>query len=473
MNFKMLHSLFIYILLLMLSACSDTENETRLVGLFTSAGLDIIAIDFPAAANENVISINTFFDYTIEGLQSNGIDTIAVTDNIIWSLSDGATSTIDRNGRLSGGSVAETLTITAQVGHLSQTFDVRISAAKFDQVIQLNSTQVLVNMCQTQQIIPIGSYLNDDGSEEQRPVDNSVINTIEWVIRNQEDNTPSQRAFIKTDNNITNLQALEAGNVIIQARAPSISSGNIITSADFTQTLDHNLNSLKLCLRSESDLAACTLSNNDVVENNVVSLMAVANYQAADGSNFNQNISAYSKWGIDNISNATIAFSADRQQLDITGSVADTTANISVACGNIEQTVQDSEIENGVVLTIPVSCASGNINCLFATEAMTIINENATSLSVTANGFALVDNTAFLLTTRPTIITLNVTANFANSNSVDITADVNLNYTNQNIVVLSENTTVPGEYTVLVSGDAQIQLVYQGQVFVAKITIQN
>ncbi|NOQ87948.1 MAG: hypothetical protein GQ550_03410 [Gammaproteobacteria bacterium] len=471
MSFKSIYGFILCSLLLILTACGDADKEKELVDLFTTASQDLIAIDFPAGATEDIISINTFVDYKIEGLKSNGIDVIPIDDNITWSLSAGAVSTIDQNGRLSSGSVAEVISVTAKVGVLTATFNVTVSAAKFDQVIKLNSTPVLVNMCQTQQIKPIGSYLNEDGTEEIRPVDNTVINTITWIIRNQEDDSPSQRAFIKTENNLTELQALETGKVIIQAKATSLRSGNIITSVDFHQTLDHNLNSLKLCLSSETDLAACTVSNTDIVENAVVSLMAVGNYQATDGTNFNQNISAYSKWGTDNIIDATIAFSADRQQLDVTGNTSGATANISVACGNIEQAVLDSEIENGVVLDIPVTCANENINCLRSTAAINIIDKTVTSLTVTANGLALVDDTPRVLTARPATIALNVTANFSDNSDQDVTTDTNVIYNNRNNLVITGIPASPGEYTVLTAGEADIQIIFQSQIFIAKVTI--
>ena len=470
MRFKSIYGFITCSLLLILAACSDTDKEKELVDLFTTASQDLIAIDFPAGTTEDIISINTFVDYRIEGLKSNGLDVIPVNDNITWSLSAGAVSTIDQSGRLSSGPVAEAITVTAKVGILTTTLGVTVSAAKFDQVTGLNNTPVLVNMCQAQQIKPIGSYLNDDGTEEIRPVDNTVINTITWIIRNQEDDTPSQRAFIKTENNLTELQALETGNVIIQAKATSLSSGDIITSVDFNQTLDHNLNSLKLCLSSETDLAACTFSNTDIVEQAVVSLMAVGNYQATNGTTFNQNISAYSKWGIDN-SNMTIAFSADRQQLDVTGNTQGDAANISVACGNIEQTVLNSEIENGVVLDVPVTCASGNINCLGSSATINIVGTTVTSLAVTANGLALVDDTPLVLSATPATIVLNVTANFSDGSSQDVTTDTDVVYNNRSAPVIIAISSSPGEYTVLTAGDADIQIIFQGQIFIAKITI--
>ena len=471
MNSRSIYAFIISGLLLMLTACGDADKEKKLVDLFTTASDDLVSISFPAASTEDIISIDTFFDYKIEGLKSNGVDVIPINDNIVWSLSAGAVSTIDQNGRLNSGSVAEVVTVTAKLGILTASHVVTISAAKFDRVVQLNSTPVQVNMCQTQQIQPIGSYLNDDGSEEIRLVDNTTINTITWLIRNQEDNLPSQRAIIKTENSQAELQALETGNVIIQAQAKSISSGSIVTSADFNQTLDHNLNSFKLCLKGETDLAACTLSSVDIVETGVVSLMAVGNYQAANGSTYNQNISAYSKWGDDNISNATIAFSTDRQQVNVTGVNAASVANISAACGNIEQTVSDAAIKNGVILNEAVTCASGNINCLRASAAVNINSKTVSSLDVTANTLALVDNTALLLTNTPATIELKVTANFTDNTSSDVTADTDTIYNNRSGLVVAAVPGTPGSYNVLLAGDVDIQIIYQSKVFVAKITI--
>lgn len=471
MYFKSIYGLIICSLLLVLTACSDTDKEKQLVDLFTTASQDIVAINFPADTTEDIVSINTFVDYSIEGLKSNGVDAIPISDNITWSLSDGAASTIDQSGRLSSGPVAETIIITAKFGTLTTSQSVFVSAAKFDRVIQLNDTPVQVNMCQAQQIKPIGSYLNDDGTEEIRPVDNTVINTISWIIKNQEDDSPSQRALIKTENSVAELQALETGNVIIQAQATSLSSGSIVTSVDFNQTLDHNLNSLKLCLRSETDLAACSLSTTDIVEKAVISLMAVGNYQASDGTTFNQNISALSKWGVDNSSNATIAFSTDRTQLDVTGNTADTTANITVACGNIEQTVTDSQIQNGVVLDTAVSCADGNINCLHASAVINIVTTAITSLDVTANGLSLDHNTPLALSSTPATIVLKVTANFSDGSSDDITTDNNVIYTNRSNLVLTDIAGSPGEYTVLRPGEADIQIEFQDQLFIARISI--
>ena len=472
MSFKSFYRYLSVIMLLMLAACSDSEDETKLVGLFASANLDLISIEFPVDNNEDIISINTFFDFTVEGLKSNGVDKVNVNDAALWSLSAGAISTIDQKGRLTTGGVAEQITLTAQVGHLVETLDIRVSAAKFDQVIQLNSTAVDINLCQAQVIKPVGKYINEDRTEETRPVDNNVINSIEWIITKQEDGTPTQRAFIKTENNVVKLQALETGGIIINARAVSLDSGNLVTSIDFNQTLDHNLNSLKFCLKSETDLSTCTLGSTGLILNNVVSIMAVANYQASNGSNFNENVSAYAKWGIDNTSNASIDFSTDRQQIDITGNLANTSVNISAACGNIEQTVLDGQIASGVVLSESVSCASGNLNCLLSVANMAISAETLVSLSVSANETNLVDNQALALATKPLRVTLLVTANFSNSSSRDVTEDVAVTYINRTTSVISERAT-PGDYNVLTSGDADVQITYQGETFTALITIPN
>ena len=470
MNFKSAYGFFICALLLFLTACSDADKEKALVDLFTTASQDLVAINF-IGDTEPIISVDTFVDYKIEGLKSNGVDTVPVTADVSWSLSAGASSNIDQNGRLSTGAVAERITIIAKLGALSATQEVTVSAAKFDQVIKLNSTPVAVNLCQAQQIKPVGSYLNDDGTEEIRPVDNTTINSITWLIRNQEDDSPSQRAYIKTADSVVQLQALAVGNVIIQAQAKSLVSGNIITSIDFNQTLDYNLNSLKLCLSAETDLADCSLSSADLVENLVLSLMAVGNYQAADGSSYNQNVSAYSKWGTDSSSNVSLAFVADRQQLDVTGNISGTSAEISAACGNIEQAVSDTAIKNGVVLAEAVTCAVGNLNCLRDTALININNKTVTSLTVTADGVDLVDDIELELTTRPSTVTFNVTANYSDNTSLDVTTDANIIYINRSAPVVVAIAGSPGEYSVLTAGVADIQILFQSQVFIAKVKI--
>ena len=481
MRSRMIYSLvingFITGFLLLLSACSDSEKENDLVDLFTVASLDLVEISFPAD-NETLVSTGTFVDYHIEGLKTGGTETIPVTDNISWSLSEGASSTIDQNGRLTTGTVAEQVTITAKVGYLTTRLEVTVSSAKFDRVVQLSSTPVSVNMCQAQNLKPVGRYVNEDGTEEIRAVDNTVINSITWLIRNQEDDSPSQRAIVKTENSIARLQALEAGNVIIQAQAKSLYSGTIVTSADFSQTLDNNLISLKLCRKTDSDLAGCTLSSADILENEVLAIMAVGEYQAADGSRYRENISALSKWGIDN-SNAGIALSADRQQLDITGIKTGASAVVSAACGKIEQTITDSDIKNGVVLDVPVTCATSSTACL-RTDATINIRGTVTldSLTVTVrdtqqtvNETQLVDNTELVISNRPIDLIFRVTANYSDGSSSDVTADTATVYNNITPLVISEIQNSPGEYLVLGTGIAEIQITFESQGFTARINL--
>lgn len=467
---KTVAGLLISAALLFLTACSDADKETKLVDLFTAASLDIIEISFTDSA-ESIVSIDTFVDYTIEGLKSNGVDAIPVAENTVWSVSEGAASTIDQTGRLSTGSIAETLTITAKVGELTATFDVMVSAAKFDQVVMLHSETVTVNMCQSQVITPIGSYLNDDGSEEIRPVDNSIIGTITWLIRNQEDDAPSQRAFIKTENNQTRLQAYETGDVIIQAQAQSVSSGTTVTSVDFAQTLDNNLNSIKLCRQSDTDLAACTLSDPEVEENGVLALQAVGNYQASDGSTINQNVSELAKWGTDDDSVLELAFSTDRQQMDVTGLSADESADVSVACGDIEQVVSDSDIENGVVLPLAVTCVNGSLTCFADDALIDVVAVTLTSLSVRVNDLIMVDNSTLELASRPSTIIFEVEAVFSDDSTEVITTDTDTVYSNLTIGVITNIANVPGEFTVLSSGLAEVEITYQGQSFTARIDI--
>lgn len=466
---------FIPALLLLLAACSDSEKENDLVDLFTVASLDLIEIHFPADS-EALVSTGTFVDYRIDGLKTGGVETFPVTDNIRWSLSEGAASRIDQNGRLTTGTVAEVITITAKVGYLTTRLEVTVSSAKFDRVVQLPA--VSINMCQAQQIKPVGKYINDDGTEEIRPVDNTIINTITWLVKNQEDNSPSQRALVKTENSIARLQALEAGNIILQAQAKSVYSDNIVTSAGFSQRIDNNLNNLKLCRKNETDLTACTLSIVDISENEVLPVMAVAEYQASDGSSYRENISAYSKWGIDN-SNAAIALSTDRQQLDITGVTAGASAVVSAACGKIEQTVTNSEIKNGVVLNMPVSCTANNTDCVRASTSINIkgvltldsLTVTVRDTQLTFQETELVDNTELVLASQPIDILFKVTAHYSDNSSKDVTSNSATGYNNLNPFVIAEIQDSPGEYLVLGGGIAEVQITFDSLTFTAKLNI--
>ncbi len=124
------------------------------------------------------------------------------------------------------------------------------------------------------------------------------------------------------------------------------------------------------------------------------------------------------------------------------------------------------------MLNEPVTCASGNLNCLRSTAAVNVISQvKLNSLSVTANGAALVDNTPLILTIQPITITFNVTANYSDGSSQDVTTGKDTTYNNTGELVIIEIFGSPGAYTVLGDGNAEVQITYQGLTFTAKITI--
>ena len=472
MNFKMLYKFILISFFLFLNACSDPENETNLVNLYTVASLDIISIDFPADTTETVISINSQFDFDLQGLQSNGVDLINITSNVEWSLSDGALSTIDQQGNFTASPSAETITLTAQFGYLTQSIEIRVSSAKFDQVIQLDAQTLSVDMCQSLNIKPIARYVDEGGNDEIRSVDSIIINTIEWIIRDQVDNNLSKRAYIETSDNQASLHTLAAGNLIIQAKANSVFQNTLVTSADFNQTVGNTLNEIKLCRSSDTDLSSCSVTSAAIEPGEVLSLISVASYQATDGSSFNENISKNSKWGIDNVTNASIALSADHQSLDITGNIENSSATVSVACGDIAQNIDSVDISQGVTLSSSVSC---DVNCLSSSALVSINALSVTSLDVTANNINLVDNVSTSLDAAPAEIALVVTANYSNASSEIITNDSSLVYTiitlDGQSATIEEKTGSPGVFTVLSNGTAKIQLDYQNETFIVLIEV--
>ncbi|MFW2373250.1 MAG: hypothetical protein ACN4GM_09020 [Gammaproteobacteria bacterium] len=472
MNSKILHGCFLLCLLVLLNACSDAENENNLVNLHTTANQDIISINFPADT-ETILSISSQYAFVLQGTQSNNIDTINIIDDVQWSLSDGANSRIDQNGLFTASATAELITLTARFGIFTESIDIQVSDAKFDRVIQLNDGgAIIIDMCQSQTFKPVGLYIDGNNNDEIRPVDSIIINTIEWIVLDQATNTPSQRAYIETLNNQATLQALADGDLIIQAKAFSEFAGIDVTSIDFSQQITANINLLKLCNNTDTDLATCNVSSAKVEKDKVLSLISVANYDAQDGSNFNENISANSKWGIDNSANATIAFSANRQQLDITGIIEETSVVVSVACGDIEQPIDSIDITQGVVLDSEVSCNTTS-NCQFASASIGIDQLTVSALNVSANGTDLTSTETLILDTRPDEITLITTAVYSNSSEKDITSDSELVYsiTAGNNDVIEEISGSLGVYTVLGNGTAEIKLDYRGETFFAVISI--
>lgn len=471
MFFKEAITLFISGLFLLLVACGDEDKEANLINLHTLASQDIISIHFPADLTENIISTNSEFNFVIQGVKSNNTDTTIITRDIVWSLSDHALSTIDQQGHFLASNTAELITLTAQFGPLIETLDLKISDAKFDEVLQLNKQNFNTDMCQSQEIKPIARYIDKDGNEEIHQLDSNTINTITWLIRNQEDNSTSQRAHIKTLGNQTNLHALAAGDIIIQAKALSIFTGTEKTSTDFNQNIGNNLNSIKVCNSDDSNLSSCNVTSTNIEKDKTLSLMSVGNYQASDGSSFNLNISQNSKWGINN-TNASIAFFSDFQNLSILGNTESSTATLTVACGTITQSLSTTDITQGVILDDNVSC-DGGINCMGASTAITISQLSVSSFTVSANNIDLTDNTSETLSSRPDEITLEVIANFTDSTSKTITTDSELSYsiTAGDDDVIEDKADSSGVFTVLGNGTAKIEINYRSESFIVYLEI--
>lgn len=475
MNSKPLYKYYFYCLFIILNfvsltACNDADDETNLVNLHATANQNIISISFPADT-ETIISINSQFDFNLQGLHANGVDTTPVTDDIQWSLSDNALSVIDQNGLFVASATAELITLTAQLGIFSESIDIEVSAAEFDQVVLLDQTGITIDMCRSQTFKPIGRYYDQNNNPEDRPVDSITINTIEWIIREQSDNSLSQRAHIETLNNQSTLHSLAEGDISIQAKAFSPYSNSDVTSAGFNQQIDNNLNTIKLCDSSDTDLNSCDVPTDlSVEQDKAISLIAVANYQASDGSNFNENISKNSKWGNSSPLNASIAFSADRQQLDVTGLNESTTATVSVACGDIDEAIDTIDITTGVILDTAVSCSNSTI-CSVASKSIDIDLLNVTSLEVKANDTELINAEALTLSNRPAEITLVTTAVFSNNTREIVTGDVTYSITKGRDTVIEDKLNSPGIFTVLDKGTAEVKIDFRGEVFYALIEI--
>lgn len=472
MNFKIISRICGYALFVFLFACIDADDETNLINLHTTASQDIISISFPADT-ETTLSINSQFDFNLQGLKSNGVDLLPITNDIQWSLSDGAISSIDQSGLFSASATAEIITLTAQFGIFSESIGIKVSDAKFDQVIELDENIFTIDMCRSQAFKPIGRYVDAIGNVEDHLVDSITINTIEWIIREQSDNSLSQRAHIETLNNQPTLHTLAEGNFIIQARAFSPLSNSTVTSVDFNQPIDNNLNSIKLCDSSDTDLINCNVPTDISVEKDrKISLIAVANYQASDGSNFNENISKNSKWGVNSPLNASIAFPTDRQRLEVTGLIEETTATVSVACGDIDQAIDAIDIKNGVVLDTAVSCSSST-TCSETSKLINIEPLSVSSLEVSANDTKLESDITETLSTRPDEITLITTALFSNNTEENVTADSDLTYTVNvgRTTVIEQKLNSPGVYTVLASGAVEIKIEFRREIFYVLIEI--
>jgi len=474
MNSKTLYKILFVSLFSLLVACSDAENETNLLDLYAVASLDIMSIEILVDSTETILSVNSQFDFQLQGLKSNGNDLVTITNFAEWSLSEGAVSQIDQTGHFTAGDIAEIVTVTAKVGHLSQSIQISVSSAKFDKVVQLNNQAISIDMCQSEIIKPIGRYVDENGNEEIRAIDSIVINTIEWLIYDQGDTNISKRAYIDTSNNQATLHTLAAGNFIIQAKAMSLYSGAEETSDDFSQNISNALNSIKLCNETDTDLSNCAVTSARVEKDKTLSLMAVGNYQAADGTSFNENISHNSKWGVSDITNASTALSTDYQYLGITGEIEDTSVTVSVACGDIGESLDSVDISQGVVLTSPVNCSS-DINCLASSALISIDKLSVTSFDVSANDIDLVDNESLTLSERPDEISLLVTANYSNDTNEDISEDESVIFSIISIdgqsEVIEEKSDTSNIFTVLGSGTAKIQIDFRSETFIVLIVV--
>lgn len=453
-----------------LISCGDAEDEQRLLDLFTVAGLDLVEIRFPAGSTENIISIDSFFDYTVEGVQSNMVDTIDVTSEVEWTISAGALSSIDQTGRLSTGSSAEIVTITATVGNLSASQMVTVSEALFDKVVQLNATAVDSAMCQRTTIVPVGRYVNTDLTEEIRRVDNADIGSIEWQIANKEDMSASQRARVETTGTLTELIGYEAGTVLIVARAVSRFSMTTEVSDEFEQDIDNTLDSISACFGDADSIGVCGLASVDVPIDAPTSIIAVGTFQLSGGGTEERNITALAKWGIDN-TNTTIALSADGSQLELTGVTQDASSSITLACGEIEQSFTDLELAAGVVLDEAVSCDAANTDCFASTVDINVIEPDLDSLNVQVNNESLTDDVTQTFTSRPVSLEFDVTAIFNRTDNVVVTDDAGLVYTNNTPTLISEVAGTPGLYTVNSAGDVELVLSYQSVSFTVRLTI--
>ena len=154
MTFKTLLSLLLCSLFALLIACTVSDDEDNLVDLHIVASEDIISIALPADVNETIISVDSEFDFTLQGTKSNGVDVITLSKHIEWSLSDGANSSIDNTGHFTAAETVELITLTAKFGHLSASIDIKVSDAKFDKVVKLSKTPVTIDMCRSQPLYP-------------------------------------------------------------------------------------------------------------------------------------------------------------------------------------------------------------------------------------------------------------------------------------------------------------------------------
>ncbi len=473
MNFKRIYSSLLISLILIVTACADSEGETRLVDLHTVASQNVVGIMF-AADTEEIISINSQYTFSILGLKSNGSDQVTIADDVEWSLSAGAESTINQQGVFLASENAEDVTLNAKFGIYSESLDITVSAAKFDQVVKLDEQTLSIDMCQSLDIQPIGRYVDDDGSIEIRPVDSTIIDTITWIILNQEDDSESKRAHIATVDSQASLHTLSSGSIYIQAQAISESSGSEVTSAAFDQEIGSELSAVKLCRSSTGDSSGCTLTSASLEQDTDLSVIALGAYQDQNGDSFYENITRNSIWATTESANASIILSTDLDEIYITGESENSSANIQVACGGIEQSLDGIDITGGVVLDSLVSCDS-SLNCESTSATINVTERTVSSFTVTANDIEVEDDESSSLSEQPDEITLDIIANFENGDSLNITDDDSIVYTIIDVSgqddVIEKVSGSPGVFAVLSAGTAKIQFTYRGEYFLVILEV--
>lgn len=471
MNFRFSGLFLIALALPFFFACSDKEKETPLVNQIITASQDIIAINFPDDT-ETTLSIGSEYTFKLQGLKSNGVDIVDINQDIRWSLSVDAKSTIDKNGKLTAANTVEYITLTAQLGILITSIDIHISAAKFDRVVALHDADISIEMCQTKNITPIGRYIDENGNAEIRPVDSTVIDTIEWNLLDDQNN-PSHSAYIKVIDKQTTLTSLEAANIKITATAISQNNGNNITSEVFDLSIGSGLSLLKICNANENNLSNCSLGNIDLEGNTRYPVIAVGRYVNADGSNQNINITAATKWGADNPDIITLSLSSNSQQLEISGNITNSSTSLALACGTIRQSMETVDISQGILLNEAPSCTADDPGCLQASITVNVNGLQITALEVSANNIDLNHNQLLTLSSRPSEISLQVNGNFSDGSRQNLTDDTDLSY----LLIATQPAVIEavdgsnGVYRVLAAGTAEIQLQYQGTIFIALIKI--
>lgn len=476
MNFKAFQRIFPIVLLLILVACSDPDNEKKLVDLHAVAGQDLVSIDF-AENTETIVSTNSEVEFSVQGKKSNGVE-ISLQDDIDWSLSAGAFSSINQQGVFSAAGVDEPLTLTARFGYFSVSREIVVSSAKFDKLVRIEfqgDENSMINMCQSKQVNAYGMY---EGEVIERTIDSNTAEMIEWTVSNTDGDIDPLRAFIEKDSDQVVLYTRAAGQVDIQARvysplqAKEVSTTfqQKISTAEFAGEQD-----IKICSSDDSNtLSSCSLNSVTVEQDQSISLIAVGRYQTADGTDYYENITRNSQWGNSNTDNTTLQFSSDLQQLQVTGKLEQFRSTIYAACGNIDQSLDNVDITQGVILDSELSCVnSSSTGCLDSSVLVSVDRLSVSSFDVTANSEEMTDNVSLVLDTRPDEIELLIKANFSNDSQQDITADIELDSSIIEIdgQTVIESTSTAGVYSVVGAGTAKIQLVYRDEEFIVLIEV--